>query len=776
VYTQCPECDVAFRITAEVLQQARGRVRCGSCGSAFNALDHLHEEPPDLTGGDEGDDPAKEARNKELLDTLNRLAGPDQVRIEDTGVEWLVLEESQDDEDDPLEGSWNVRDGKTDASGADTALDTSETAEQPVLDAQTALEFDAAPAEEMRYDDNTPLPDDFGADVDTPSMPTPQRRATDVGPPVATDETQVELELSEPDDWKDLLDEVGEAAAGNDASAGSDLSLEIEEELAAIHDELSSLPESLITKAAEAVEEITREELQLEVAEEPVAERAPEAAPATTEEPIAEKPPIEGSDGAEPGVAEAVGEEAVVEEAVNEEPAAREAIRDESIATTNAVAEDIDGDAELSVDDVLQLEDKDTARRSGERAAEDADPAEMLDADDLEALAEDTGSNEQLDNEQLDNEQIDNKQLDEDAAAAEIDPDAEQDAAAAEDETPSVEYEESTGEFERAIQSAENAIVSERADAERAAQEVAADDGADDEAGAASTEHSDDEASIVEQPVEELSIAEDDDVAAMTGNMKIDEEFLQAIKDKDLAAAMAGEDGAVVETIVMEGDAVRGILDIAADDDEPAETVDEPMPRQALKDPGSLVDTYMMNRADQDRRGWFTGKSGAALIALLALVLAVQYIHTSRETLATLGFFNQTIGPVYRMFGQPVTPRWDIKGWQFEATNGSTGTNDDVLTISSRISNRSEQPLPYPLVHVSLTDRYEEIIGSRVLEPNEYLAGSADPSRPVASGSNFTAVITIASPSAEATGFKLNVCYRVAPAQVRCAIEDFKAP
>jgi len=77
-------------------------------------------------------------------------------------------------------------------------------------------------------------------------------------------------------------------------------------------------------------------------------------------------------------------------------------------------------------------------------------------------------------------------------------------------------------------------------------------------------------------------------------------------------------------------------------------------------------------------------------------------------------------------------------------------------------------------VHVSLTDRYEEIIGSRVLEPNEYLAGDLDPSKPVVFGENFTAVITIDEPSAEATGFKLNVCYRVSPTRVRCAIEDFK--
>ena len=46
MYTQCPECSVAFRVTAEVLKMAAGQVRCGGCGVAFNALEHLSETKP----------------------------------------------------------------------------------------------------------------------------------------------------------------------------------------------------------------------------------------------------------------------------------------------------------------------------------------------------------------------------------------------------------------------------------------------------------------------------------------------------------------------------------------------------------------------------------------------------------------------------------------------------------------------------------------------------------------------------------------------------------
>ena len=126
------------------------------------------------------------------------------------------------------------------------------------------------------------------------------------------------------------------------------------------------------------------------------------------------------------------------------------------------------------------------------------------------------------------------------------------------------------------------------------------------------------------------------------------------------------------------------------------------------------------------------------------------------------------------MAGSPVTPAWDVKGWRFEATKGSTNEAGDVLTIYSRIGNNSDRTLPYPLVHVSLTDRFEEIIGSRVLEPADYLVEDADPSIAIKPRETFNAVIAIESPSAAATSFKLNVCYRLASGQLRCADRDFR--
>ena len=159
---------------------------------------------------------------------------------------------------------------------------------------------------------------------------------------------------------------------------------------------------------------------------------------------------------------------------------------------------------------------------------------------------------------------------------------------------------------------------------------------------------------------------------------------------------------------------------------------------------------------------------------VLVLLLAVQAIHQSRDALATNVTFNRIVGPAYRAIGKPLTPDWDITGWRFEATTGSTDENNELLTVYSRIGNTSGEPLPYPLIAISLTDRFEETIGSRILDPADYLGNDLDPRKLVPPDNTFDAVISIRSPAEAATGFKLNVCYRVSGGQLRCAIDDFK--
>ncbi|MCH8135317.1 MAG: DUF3426 domain-containing protein, partial [Proteobacteria bacterium] len=286
---------------------------------------------------------------------------------------------------------------------------------------------------------------------------------------------------------------------------------------------------------------------------------------------------------------------------------------------------------------------------------------------------------------------------------------------------------------------------------------------------------------MIDKDLFDLAIEDEDGFAStiVIGDMKIEEKGIDEEKggEPNLKETAAG-----FETIIMEGEFVRAAGDGATGN--------------GLSDPGFVLAKEVLQEPELSSRkyGMIAG------IVVLALLLIGQIVHQSRAALATVPAIGERLAPVYRAIGAPISPDWDISGWRFEVTKGSTnpiaeflnGENeltdvdavddspdlltaeDETLTIYSRIGNNSDGPLPYPLISVALTDRFEEIIGSKVLEPNAYLTGNFDPRVAVLPGDTFNAVISIESPSPEATGFKLNVCYRQAGGLLRCAMEDFK--
>lgn len=596
MYTQCPDCGIAFRVTVDVLRQAVGKVRCGGCGNAFNALENLSEKKPakpvdtdtnavlpELTpefghtddGTPQSISPEQSAA---LLKTLDELAGSD-IRIEDTGVEWRVLDEDEAAEPATDDDAAEIFDHPGE-SNVDELLVESATPVDEILSA-TIVETSV---EELRFDDNTPLPEDFGQDSETSGETAPANDADSVAQTIDFDDesdgedeaSQSEITLSEPDEWEDILGEFDD---------------EKEEDSAPLQD-------------------------------------------------------------SEEG----------------------------DTAVHSPEAEDSDG-----------LVDK--------------DPFDTLDTDSQFALqAEAMG--------------IDLSGVGE-MGATEQDSDEE-------DET--VSQDEADDDHELVLQTDEEISMNEAIDEEL------------------------------------LSLAsEDEDGVASTIVMTEEDLEGSAIEEQQVAAEEDdGDEEPSFENIVMEGDVVRSTLGDLKREENAANAA-------------NLAGKGGKNADDLDKANSGTMSYGmiGGLVAL-TLLLVIQVMHQSREALATNPAFNGAIGPIYRVLGQPLQPAWDITGWRFEATKGSTDANNSELTIYSRIGNKSDGPLPYPLIGISLTDRFEETIGSRVLDPAEYLATDLDPRKLVRPGNTFNAVISIPSPSGDATGFKLNVCYRMSGELLRCAIEDFK--
>ena len=674
MYTQCPECGTAFRVTAEVLKRAAGKVRCGGCGSAFNALDFLSEHKPVLPAPPPpADDPAPSApepprleteepspsisaeRSAALLKTLDELAGSD-IRIEDTGVEWRVLgpdaeEHETTDTDDTGSMHWFIDESPT-------PVDEPLSAEPGEIDAPEIFEPESAAGttSEMRFDDDTPLPDDF----DFYSKATESGAGFEVevrGEPVDFDGAQADLELGEPEDWEDLLGEVAEVVEQRD------------------------------TIGPHAVDEPRDDE------------------------------PLPDVDTQFATQAEAMGID---------------------ISGIHARAElpgDNNGD-ESTIDD-----------EHGSAAVE----AEA-------ESGEDAGTNEETD-EQDDHIDFDDIELEIEEADDLLEP-RDRELVAHSDE-----------------------------DATLAAELGLDDDGDDDEIEVCSESEADDKPEQVIPPLTEeeqsinmmidqdlLDIAvEDEEGFASTIIQKQRPESAERAeepREEERAAEADAENpergSPLVETIIMEGEFVRDAFE--------EKRLEEERRKSAKADAGKS-EAEGGNESETGQKPAAKTPANfrmAAGVAALALLLGLQYVHQSRESLAVYPGFSSSVGSIYRMIGKPVTPAWDVTGWRFEATKGSTDESDAVLTIYSRIGNNSQEALPYPLINVSLTDRFEDIIGSKVLEPGEYLAESLDTREPVPPGETFSAVISIEAPEADATGFKLNVCYRQPGGRLRCAIEDFR--
>ena len=798
MYTQCPECDVAFRVTAEVLRQAAGKVRCGGCGAAFNALNHLSEhepaapapaepepEPqlaPDPPGDLEADTPPKSISAEQsaaLLKTLDELAGSD-VRIEDTGVEWRVLDEDSGEEPAAITP---VEETPADGSSVEAMLEGSFKPIDEVITESANSDDGPEVIEEMRFDDDTPLPEDFDFESAAPAAAAVV--AAPEPPPPDPAEAQVDLAFGDPNEWQELLgdlDEPAEPAAGEpeqaevdegDAelaiSAKADLPEESEADPAAVADALAGL------EAAVADADV----------DDAAFEQPPDMDTQFAIQAEAMGIDLSGMHATKDDEDDAVEEEVVEVDAETsiEEDLIAAAFESEATARNKAIEEHSLDPAEIAKLEALELEALEAAEEPEEEPESDepnevpvaAEDEESIELDEAPAATEDEESIE-LDEAPATTEDKETIELDE--------------APAATDDEESIEF-ELHEEFELEDEPERKGDVDEIArffddKVERAIETMSA--SFDDGATESDVEDASDEHIVVEMTEEEKTInmmideelfnvsVEDEDGFASTivqlqPNKKVEEEIgavketkkeKKKKKDKKQKKEKKFDKPPRVETIVMEGESIHAELD---GEDKP-QSFDRPAVTLPLP---TTPDDY-------SRRGEIsTPRTGiiAGAVALL-LLLALQALHQSREALATVPAFNKAVGPVYRMLGKPLTPSWDISGWRFEATKGSTDEDDELLTIYSRIGNEADKGLPYPLVHVSLTDRFEDIIGSRVLEPGEYLPENADPRKLVPAGNTFNAVISIASPDAEATGFKLNVCYRLADRRLRCAVEDFK--
>jgi predicted Zn finger-like uncharacterized protein len=166
---------------------------------------------------------------------------------------------------------------------------------------------------------------------------------------------------------------------------------------------------------------------------------------------------------------------------------------------------------------------------------------------------------------------------------------------------------------------------------------------------------------------------------------------------------------------------------------------------------------------------------GAAIVS--ALLLIFQMLHQNREWFVAHahGPFGGIVRVLYGALGTPLPTPANLSAYQLRQW-GVTGDPEahGKLRLRASILNTAAQLQPYPLLRVTLADRFGKSIGTRDFEPSEYLGKPT--ARLLAPGERADANLEILDPGKNAEGFEIDVCMRVADQRVSCAADIAAQP
>jgi predicted Zn finger-like uncharacterized protein len=146
----------------------------------------------------------------------------------------------------------------------------------------------------------------------------------------------------------------------------------------------------------------------------------------------------------------------------------------------------------------------------------------------------------------------------------------------------------------------------------------------------------------------------------------------------------------------------------------------------------------------------------AAAAVLLALVLAGQLLLRNREWLSAHV-------PALSDGAPAALSAYQLQQWGVTGEPGASGT----LRVRATIMNTAAQLQPYPLLRVTLANRFGAPVAERDFEPSEYLGKTT--ARMLSPGERANATLDILDPGKDAEGFEIDLCLRAADAQLRCA-------
>jgi len=155
----------------------------------------------------------------------------------------------------------------------------------------------------------------------------------------------------------------------------------------------------------------------------------------------------------------------------------------------------------------------------------------------------------------------------------------------------------------------------------------------------------------------------------------------------------------------------------------------------------------------------------------LSLLLTFQILHHYRQTLVRHPSFGPMLKSVYSVFGKSLEPRWEVSAYTIKQWGiVSDPQEPGVLRVRASITNNAAFAQPYPLLKLTLEDRFGTHLGTRAFKPAEYLPAATNAAHLLAAGLAANVDLAIVDPGEDAVGFQFDSCLGNDNA-MRCAHE-----
>jgi hypothetical protein len=164
------------------------------------------------------------------------------------------------------------------------------------------------------------------------------------------------------------------------------------------------------------------------------------------------------------------------------------------------------------------------------------------------------------------------------------------------------------------------------------------------------------------------------------------------------------------------------------------------------------------------RTAWISG------IAALGVVLVAQAIHHNRHDLATKASLNRPLTRFYAAIGVPLIPRWNPASYEVRQLGAFSGAGENGnLTVRASLKNDADQPLPLPLLRITVQDRYGNRIATRDVPPKGYVPGALPADAHLGVGQRIDAEMSFKDPGRDAVGFEIDACLPTPEGGIACA-------